>query len=199
MRIGTMYFGRVEPIESECIETKFLVIGVPLVPLESIYLVDEVSRHGIVLEQVHGLSSVAGYLRLFLFFAAAGFGVWGGIESAPAMWVLGAVCAGAWLWSMIFLGRLSDREKAQRSALRLLTGIGAPPELLPADVRAENTERLEKAYAKIRAEDGFDVAEDWRDQLGTPTAGAIGLLLFALARYDGGAPYEEVWDGAVKA
>ncbi len=198
MRIGTMFFGRVEPLDTECIETKFLVIGLPLVPLESVYLLDEVSRRGVVLPQVHGMSALAGYLRLFLGFAAVGLGIWGFVEGEVAPWVLAAACAAGWIASLLWLGKLSDRERAQRAVLKLLSGVGAPPELLPHEVQAESVQILERLYTKIRLEDGLDAPESWRELLHRGTPGPLAPVVWALARYEA-EDHQSFWDRHIAA
>lgn len=198
MRIGTMYFGRVEPIDRECVETKFLVIGLPLFPMESVYLLDEGSRQGIVLPQIHGTSVLAGYLRLFLGMAAVGLGIWGFVEGDAGPWVLAGLCVAAWIPAMLFLGKLSEKERAQRTVLKLLCGVGAPPELLPGDVQDESVRILERVYAKIREEDGLDVPARWRDLLGGAIPTDLRLVVWALARYSG-EDHDAIWDQNVAA
>ena len=198
MRIGTMYFGRVEPLDRECIETKFLVIGVPLLPLESVYLLDEGTRQGVVLPQIHGGSMLAGYLRLFLGFAFLGLGIWGFVTGDVAPWVLAVLSFAAWIPAMMFLGKLSERERAQRAVLKLLCGMGAPPEILSGDVQDESVRILERVYAKLRAEKGDDAPASWRELLGRPIPSDLRLIVWALARY-GGEDHEAIWDQNVSA
>lgn len=72
-----MFLGRVEALEHESIQTKFFVLGVPLIPLESFYVLAEEGRgvRGHQLENVHGASVLAGYLRILLGVGAAIAGV----------------------------------------------------------------------------------------------------------------------------
>lgn len=198
MRIGTMFFGRVEPIDRECIETKFLVVGVPLLPIESVYLLDEGSRQGVKLPQVHGTSVLAGYLRLFLGFAWLGCGIWGFVTGDVAPWVFAVASLAAWIPAMMFMGKLSERERSQRAVLKLLCGMGAPPEILPGDVQDESMRILERVYAKIREEDGLDVSASWRELLGRSIPNDLRLVVWALARY-GGEDHEAIWDQNVSA
>lgn len=188
MRVGTMFLGRVEGLENESIQTKFFVLGVPLVPMESFYVLEEHGSgvRGVLLPSVHAASALAGYLRIGSGIAALLAGVFAYVERSPyrdapvGLYALTAVSLLVWGLSMFVLGRLSPAERERRSRLRLLTGLGAPPSLLPIDVRDSAAGRLRLAWE--RAHPG----EDWRDVL---EKGAVrpddALLVWGLAEYDG--------------
>jgi hypothetical protein len=73
------------------------------------------------------------------------------------------------------LGGLSKPEKFRRALLRALTGVAAPPELLPANVRESTAERLAKAW------DADNEGVPWKRAI---ESGKADPLLFALAEYD---------------
>ena len=66
MRVGTMFFGRVDDIIGEGIETKFFVLGVPVFPLNSYYFTR--GRQGFEIP-LHGKSVALGYARMALWLA----------------------------------------------------------------------------------------------------------------------------------
>lgn len=189
-----MFFGRVEPLGAECIETKFFVLGVPLFPLESVYLLDESSRQGVVLPNLHGPSVLAGYLRVFLGLAMLLRCVFTFLDRHHEGWLGAVVLALLWFASMFFLGRLSKRERAQREVLKLLTGLGAPPSILPPRMRDATVERLTDTYLRLRAEDGFE-NDDWTQQRNNPELPMdVRLVVFALERYQGD-EWDVIWEG----
>ncbi|HSS03092.1 MAG TPA: hypothetical protein VLM79_38785 [Kofleriaceae bacterium] len=71
------------------------------------------------------------------------------------------------------VGRLPPQERERRELLRRVSGIGAPPELMPAQMLDEMREDLADAW--YRAED-----RDWREAI---LAGAASEVLVALADY----------------
>jgi hypothetical protein len=186
MRVGTMFLGRVEALGGESIQTKFFVLGVPLVPLASYYATEERVNGVTGIEiPVHGTSVVAGYLRLVSGIAAVLCGLFAWLEHRSykpqyGLMALAAVSFVVWALAMFVLGRLSARERMRRLLLRAVTGLGAPPELLPAHVRATVGERITAAWAEAGA------GADWRERLRTSAATDDELpLLYALAEYSG--------------
>ncbi|MEM9864188.1 MAG: hypothetical protein AAF938_21495 [Myxococcota bacterium] len=194
MRIGTMFLGRVEPAGGHCIETKFFVLGVPLIPLSSVYMVDESGRQGIELPTVHGTSAVAGLVRTLLGVGMLIAGVFYFLGKEPMLLGLAIGCTLAWLWFMFAFGRLSDEEKAQRTVLIALTGIGAPPELLPTGVRTELFRELVALWERQPAAEGAE-RTPWKSQLealdGLSTEELS--ILFALATHDDGVDASRPW------
>lgn len=185
MKVGTMFFGEVEALDHESVQTKFFVLGVPLFPLESYYATssDGHSLRGVVID-VHPTSVLAGYLRIGAGLAAflCGLFAWFEWRAHDPQWGL-ALTAGAaavvWAWSLLWLGRLSPAEQARRRRLRAATGIGAPPELLTAGVRADLAASLERRWAEVTG------GADWRARLKSGEATSAELLvLWALAEYD---------------
>lgn len=186
MRIGTMFLGRVEALENESVQTKFFVLGVPMFPVASFYATSEHANGVTGFEiPVHGTSVLAGYLRFGSFAAGAIAGLFAWIEHRSydpqhGLFALTAICTLVWIASMFLLGRLSETEKARRLRLRRATGLGAPPELLPVEVRSEIETKLQRAWDRIG--EGLD----WKERLRSGRALADEApLLYALAEYDG--------------
>lgn len=191
MRIGTMFLGKVEALEHESIQTKFFVLGVPLVPMESFYVVAEDVQgvRGQTLKDVHGASALAGYSRILLGTAAFISAIFAWIErDGSTGWALCIACTLGLIASMTLLGKLSDSEREKRQCLLRLIGTGVPPELLESHAREAQLERLQAIYA---------ILDDtpWRDHLEDPTTAPADLLklLYAIARYDGHSEAETLW------
>jgi len=160
MRIGTMFFGRVDALAGEAIETKFLVIGVPLLPLGSYYLTN--GRQGIAIP-LHGKSVLLGYARIGLWIGAV---VWGLIayvskhySDGPEVLVGPALMLAAAGVLTFAVGGVSKADQPRRLLLRTVAGLGAPPAILSPDIRSEIQDRLEKAWTARGA------GKPWRDAL----------------------------------
>ncbi|MCA9617530.1 MAG: hypothetical protein KC731_00825 [Myxococcales bacterium] len=180
MRVGTMFLGRVEALEHESIQTKFFVLGIPLIPMASFYVVAEEYQgvRGQALADVHGASVLAGYLRILLPVGAVLAGVLGHVERSGSSWALCVVLSLGFLASMVFLGRLSEEERAKRSCLLRLLGTGVPPEYLQSDARDAQLTRLSAIY-------GLLDDTPWRDRLEAPDEVPADLLtlVYGLARH----------------
>ena len=185
MRIGTMFLGTVESLGTESIQTKFFIVGVPLVPLSSHYVVKETYRgiNGFDIP-LHGKSVGLAYLRTISWLVALLCGLfyylddsrrYGGEDTSHLLgWTIGAgIVAVA---STFFLGKLGKAEKLRRTMLRLLTGTGAPPELLPAHVHDSIKDKLVEQWRKDKGD------QPWDREIENGKGDA---LLFALAEYHG--------------
>jgi hypothetical protein len=186
MRIGTMFLGTVESLGSESIQTKFFVLGVPLVPLSSHYVLKE-SYSGITGFDIplHGKSVGLAYLRTASWLVALLCGVfywlddkrkygYGDRGSHLLSWTIGAAVVA--VVSTFFLGRLSKSEKLRRTMLQLLTGTGAPPVWMPADIRESIKDKLIETWRTEHNDRPWD--REIENGQGDP-------LLFALAEYHG--------------
>ena len=115
-----------------------------------------------------------GYLRTPLWLSAT-------ILAAPAVFTgrwwsllpIAAALAGVAAVLTFVVGRLPPGERERRELLRRVSGIGAPPELMPAGIRNEVREGLADAWYQ-----GEHI--DWRDAI---LAGMAREVLVALADY----------------
>jgi hypothetical protein len=173
--IGWDDAGAIEQVGPEAIVTSFWCVVVPVRAGNSFYRFR--TRDGIEARfeiPRQRRSVVLGYVRTPLWFSAT-------ILAAPV------VFAGRW-WSLVpivaalagiaavltfIVGRLSPGERERRELLRRVSGIGAPPELMPAPMLDEIREGLADAWH--RAEH-----RDWHDAILVGTASEI---LVALADY----------------
>lgn len=186
MRIGTMFLGTVESLGNESIQTKFFIVGVPLVPLSSHYVLKE-SYRGVTGFDIplHGKSVGLAYLRTVSWLVALLCGLFYWLDDSRKYgygdggshllgWTIGAAVVA--VVSTFVLGRLSKPEKLRRTMLQLLTGTGAPPEWLPAHVRESMKDKLLEAWRTEKGDQPWD--REIENGHGDP-------LLFALAEYHG--------------
>ena len=191
MRVGTMFLGKVESLEHESIQTKFFVLGVPLIPMESFYVVAEDVQgvRGQQLKDVHGGSALAGYVRTALPVIALVSGIFAYVDrNAGSAWVLCIACTIGFVASLMLLGRLDETERQKRECLLRLMGTGAPPELLTSAARDDQLERLEAIYALLDD-------TPWREHVEEADEAPTDLLklLYALARYEGHPDADALW------
>lgn len=149
IRIGTIFTGTVDRVGEQSVQTKFFMIGVPLIPLESYFVLQEQVNgvNGIRME-LSGKSVLMAYARWGSFVAAIIAGIAALTKSSfsrhPTDWLPLAICGVVFVASLFF-GGLSKRERARRSALKSVTGLAALPEMLPLDISAEILSKLEKS------------------------------------------------------
>lgn len=179
MRIGTMFLGKVEELDEESIQTKFFILGVPLIPLSSHYVLLD-RGNGVQGFEIplHGKSVLLGYMRIFAWIGALIAGVFAYIErhDATTNWIICAVLLAAAVGTTFFLGGLPPHEKLRRATLKEIAGVGAPPELLPGGVRKEISQRLLDTWQQANEDESWDAAAE---------AGKADPLLFTLAAYHG--------------
>jgi len=173
--IGWDDAGTVEKVGSEAIVTSFWWIVMPVRAGKSFYRFRTPDGEEVRLEiPRHRRSVVLGYLRTPLWLAAVvaaapalmAFQHW---ELLPIALALGAIAA----FLTFVAGRLPPDERDRRQLLHRVSGIGAPPELLPPPMLAQIREGLADAWF-------FEYHTDWRDAIrrGTPSE-----VLVALADY----------------
>jgi hypothetical protein len=173
--IGWDDAGAIECVGPEAIVTSFWCVVVPVWAGNSFYRF--LTRDGVEARfeiPRQRRSVVLGYLRTPLWFSAL-------ILAAPVvfagqLWSLVpivAALAGAAAVLTFVVGRLPPGERERRELLRRVSGLGAPPELMPATMLDEIREGLADAW--YRAEH-----RDWRDAI---LAGTASEVLVALADY----------------
>ncbi len=136
IRIGTMFMGEVDSVGPQSIQTKFFVLGIPLMPLGSFYFTGP--GRGIEIP-IHGKSVLAGYTRLVLGLGALGLIIRLFVISSwhrdASDWAATAVAVVLAIASLFVLGNLGREEKARRTVLLARTGLAADPGVLPTHVR----------------------------------------------------------------
>lgn len=169
-------FGRIDRSVDEAIVTRFYCIGLPLWPQHSVYLSMRDGTEQRIPIALQRRSVVLGYLRKPLWFAVTVLGA--PAIAAPERWIWLAAPALALAvvatWLTFVAGRLSPAERERRALLRRVVGVGAPPELLPAQLRAALRNAIETAWA-------VQSVAPWRHAIARGDASEI---LIALADYD---------------
>jgi hypothetical protein len=149
IRIGTVFTGTVDQVGEESIQTKFFMIGVPLIPMESFFVTRDRGNgvDGFPIP-LHMKSVLLAYLRWGSFVAAIIGGVMAmvtpsyrrdAIDFLPAIF-----CCVGWVVVTFFVGKPSKAILARRLMFKAATGISATPDLLPAHVASEIHESLQK-------------------------------------------------------
>ncbi len=180
MQIGTMFLGKVDSALGESIQTKYFVLGLPILPLTSYYALNDLGTGVSGFEiPMHGKSVMFGFLRVW-----AGIGAFivalmafidkrGRLIADPWIWfsVLVAICVATFVF-----GRPGKREMLGRVIRKHATGIGAPVQYVPAQVAEEMRTTLLAAWTKKSPTMPWERAID---------TGKGGVLLYALADYHG--------------
>lgn len=182
IRIGTEFLGKVDAVGAESIQTKFFVVGGPIVPLESYYVLQETFRgvNGFRIP-LHAKSVVLGYIRNWLFIPALLFWVFGiALASDGFAWMVypAALATAAWLVCWLALGRPSAEERKRRETLRSLVGVAAMPRMIPMDVAMRLRAKLAESARAL------GLADD-RAAIGSVTEPRTVGLAWALALYSG--------------
>lgn len=149
IRIGTVFTGTVDQVGEESIQTKFFMIGVPLIPMESYFVLRD---HGNGVDgfpiPLNGKSVVLAYLRWGAFIAAMIGGIMALVTPSyrrgPADFVFAGVALVAWVALTFFAGKPNKASLARRLIFKAATGISATPDLLPAHVASEIHESLQR-------------------------------------------------------
>jgi hypothetical protein len=177
MRVGTMFLGTVDSLESESIQTQFFILGVPLFPMQSYYVTEEtgggISGYPI---DIHPKSVVLGYVRIYLWVGAVISGVLTFLEDDwhTTGGIACAVMLALAVATTFFVGGLSPQEHKRRSLLREVSGVGAPPEYVPR-------ERLDGVLDRALAVwSGANPGADWKAAI---EAGRGDPILFLIAEY----------------
>ncbi len=180
MTIGTMFFGAVKKVEGQYIETKFLVIGIPLVPITSMLVTGGGvrSRTGYEIEP-HTESIIAGYTRVI--FGVACFTClllgWLLKEDKTLLWGC-ALLIPALYFNLVY-GKASQEEIAERSKMGHAIGLYVLPEWFDRATQSRLCNHTTEQYAEL-----YDVS-DWKQEIDKPDLDNDQLkLLYAIAAFN---------------
>jgi len=169
-------FGMIDRVVGESIVTCFYCAGLPLWPRHSVYLSKQDGTERRIPIPLQRRSVVLGYLRRPLWFAAVVLG--SPAIAAPDRWawlIAPALALAVTAAMLTFVaGRLTRDERERRALLRQIVGIGAPPTLLPPQLRASLRHDAETAWA---AHSGVP----WQQAI---EHGEASELLIVLAEYE---------------
>lgn len=149
IKIGTVFTGTVDQVGEESIQTKFFMIGVPLIPMESFFVLRDRGNgvDGFPIP-LNGKSVLLAYLRWGAFIAAIIAGVMAMVTPSyrrgPADFIFAGVAVVAWALLTFLAGRPDKASLARRLVFKAATGISATPDLLPAHLASEIHESLQK-------------------------------------------------------
>ncbi len=149
IRIGTVFTGTVDQVGEESIQTKFFMIGVPLIPMESFFVLRDRGNgvDGFPIP-LNGKSVLLAYLRWGAFIAAIIGGIFAMVTPSyrrgPADFVIAGIALVAWAVLTFLVGKPTKASLARRLIFKAATGISATPDLLPAHVASEIHESLQK-------------------------------------------------------
>jgi hypothetical protein len=182
MKIGTMFAGEVDADSSgQCVQTMFLLIGLPVIPLQSWYVIRS-TGHGVEGFHIepHAKSIALGYARFWLILPAILFIV-GWIEpgygNSPAPYILGlGATIAAWVAITFFVGNGSATEKRQRRLLHEATGLACPPEIMPFETRDRVFVKLKERWVAVSMSE-----TPWKEQAKTDPN--VVPLAYSLGRY----------------
>lgn len=181
MIIGTMFFGAVKKVEGQYIETKFIVIGIPIAPISSMLVLGSGvrSRQGYEIP-LHSTSIIAGYTRIISAVACFTCLVVGWLvkENTALMWGL-ALLIPALYFNLVF-GKATQEEIAERAKLGNAIGIYALPEWF------EDKATVSRLMRNLAQEYSIQYnVEDWKQELDKPDLTNDQLkLLYALAAFN---------------
>jgi hypothetical protein len=149
IRIGTVFTGTVDQVGEESIQTKFFMIGVPLIPLESFFVLRDRGNgvDGFPIP-LNGKSVVLAYLRWGAFIAAVIAGIFALVTPSyrrgPMDFLPAFITVAAWVVLTFVVGKPNKATLARRLIFKAATGISATPDLLPSHVASEIHESLQK-------------------------------------------------------
>ena len=149
IKIGTVFTGTVDQVGEESIQTKFFMIGVPLIPMESFFVLRDRGNgvDGFPIP-LNGKSVLLAYLRWGAFIAAIIAGVMAMVTPSyrrgPADFIVAGIAVVAWGLLTFLAGRPNKASLARRLVFKAATGISATPDLLPSHVASEIHESLQK-------------------------------------------------------
>ena len=144
MIIGLTFAGKMKTLDDQCIETQFLTVGIPLIPIKSMFVIKPgyKTREGFTIG-LHGKSVLKGYMS-FLCLAVGIFLLIGGnaIFDNQGFSLLGLLVLGAAVYFFFIYGKSTENENADRLLFQKAVGINALPEYLDKPTAANLRDRL---------------------------------------------------------
>ena len=183
MRIGVKFFGSVDAVGTENIQTKFFILGLPLIPLESFYCLES------------GFRSVRGFpiamnrksiLVAYLFWWIAFPLILAGcilffVNDREIQYLLLTLLGLIVGFAINRMARLDSAERHRRTIFKNIAGIGAPPELLPPELLQKTLLLLEELWQSRISDSSL---RDWRNIVSLDSFELDSLLiLYCLASY----------------
>jgi hypothetical protein len=200
--VGRGLAGRWASVDGEAVRTRFFGLVVPLVPIETLYVIGSFQKPKRTLAARTSAASIAmAYLRWIvapIVVALALFGsffdAYTGFGRQHAVAIAG-VFAG-WAALAFLTGRDHGRRVAQRRLMKRYLGHAAAPEMLTVDSAKAELARLEEIWNAATAKDSpyleGDKARPWREVYPKEVRNSLVALYYALSRYDAAVTGETV-------
>jgi len=158
--VGSMFLGKVKELNGQWIESKFVIIGIPLFPTSSMLVTNSSynRRQGMSIP-LHGTSIIAAYLRVFLALIAAGLLIGGSVEDNSLLLFTGVLLAAVWAYCFFMFGKTKPAEAELRNKMGNAIGIYASPEWFDFDMTMQTLKN---------AQYNWDIKypnEDWKATL----------------------------------
>ncbi|ASU36628.1 hypothetical protein [Mucilaginibacter xinganensis] len=176
--IGTIFLGKVHEVKDQWIETKFIIIGVPLMPVASMLVTSSAfrGRKGFSVP-LHQTSIIAGYARVYAAILAVVF-LFLGTRSGGAL-LTGILFLAVWIYFFFVFGQEKNEGVESRNKIGNITGLFAPPEWLDSYDAYAIYEKIEKKYTLLF------MGSDWLNDLQQGEIPREKIpLLYALSRYN---------------
>jgi hypothetical protein len=149
---GTYFGGKTKKLDNQWIETKFVLLMIPLFPISTMFVTskDFNQRQGLDIN-VTGGSVIHGYIRFIFLFATIAALIcslnynsfrygWGGPLTFPLLFV---ACASILAWSHLQKTADTSNEVLERRMLGSIMGFNALPEWLPLPTVLQLTQKLQ--------------------------------------------------------
>ncbi|MHC4917757.1 MAG: hypothetical protein ACYTGB_19955 [Planctomycetota bacterium] len=151
MVIGTVYIGKVDGYKGQAIKTQFLIIGLPLLPLKSVFFIEGNTGFDVGLSlRSAGLAYIRWWLGIVTFIGGLA-GIVGVIHGQPhgvPATVAAALAAFLWVPAAFVWGRLKGERKVTAALLHAGSGISADPRILPREMRQNVFTRMQAGLAE---------------------------------------------------
>jgi hypothetical protein len=156
---GTQFIGKIDKINNESIQTKFIVLGMPLFPIGSFYcLEDPFPGSRLIRIQLNRKSVILAYLRWWISIPSITLIIIGWALEQYTYLFGGALGIAIFLVTLLF-GRLSSDEKERRKILINVVGLGADPKILPQEMRQSILAKLEEKWGQTNV---ISLHENWK-------------------------------------
>ncbi|HTF04139.1 MAG TPA: hypothetical protein VK826_08935 [Bacteroidia bacterium] len=155
MVVGTSFFGDVQTVNGQGITTKFFMIGLPLFPLETMFVVQDGGneKRGFSMD-FHTESVALGYGRIISWALGATMLLLGLVlrRELGSLIIPGAIFLALSVFFQFFLGKPKKGDAAKRLFLGQALGVNAFPHWLPYNVAKGFYADLERRYALVQHE-----------------------------------------------
>lgn len=182
MRIGIITSGTIHSYKDQSIKTKFLTIGIPLFPTESMYLVGNKEGFNLPVNRESAGKGLARITLPILAFLVISLYKFLPTEGTIRYWCLAGaiVCAFVAAYHWLTINRLEDEERKTRDVLGRVFEYNMLPSLLPKELQLSFFKRL--IDISLRK---YGVDYDWEKAIqgGIFRSREEVELLFAIALY----------------